>query len=81
MKLFRNLMFAVIASVALLGSSGVISNSSAQAHETGHYRYYYIYYRSCPCSPWTYYGAYTCPTQAQYAASYVQSFGYEVYIY
>ena len=78
MKLFRNLSLATVAAFGVFGSSGFITNSTAEAHQT---RYYYVYYRTCVHSPWQYYGAYDCPHNAQAAVNYIYSFGYETYVY
>jgi hypothetical protein len=81
MKMFRNLLLAAVAVTGLfLPVTG--SSSQAKAHAGhAHYRYYYLYYRASVYSPWYYYGATYDYNQAVAYANWIQSLGYQVYVY
>lgn len=77
MKLFRKLLLAWAATVSVfmpLATSPVAHAQYSQSH------YYYIYYRGDSYDPWVYYGAYSCPIEAQNALDYISSLGYETYV-
>jgi hypothetical protein len=81
MKAIRNLLLAAVAAMGLfMPVTG--ASLEAKAH-AGHVysRAYYLYYRSCPCSPWQYYGATYDYNQLVVYANWIRAQGYEVYAY
>ena len=88
MNAIRNLILST-AVFCLLFTMGA-SDARAQVHRRGHghvgnvhvqARYYYIYYRGCAHQSWTYYGASANYQQVVAYANWIQSLGYEVYVY
>jgi hypothetical protein len=77
--MFRKLMLATVAALALL--TPLTGISQVQAHSSkGHYRVYPVYYRARGCDPWSYYASYSRYADADYAVRYLQYYGYEGYI-
>lgn len=84
MKTLRKILLAVVASLTLLAT---LSAPAAQANGTGSmgtargaHRYYAVYYRTCPNSPWSCLGYTSNYSYAVQYVRYIQSYGYDAYL-
>jgi hypothetical protein len=79
MTLIRRLILSLVTAVVFGMPVGKFTGQTqAQSH---HYtRYYYVYYRDCPESPWYCYGSYANLYYAEYVVFYLQYYGYETFI-
>jgi len=80
MKWLRKLMLAAVLGLAVVSPLAIAPQAQANPGH-GHVRYYYVYYRTCVHDSWHYYWAFSDYHMAQRYAQYIQSKGYEVYIY
>jgi hypothetical protein len=81
MKLLRNLMLALMATMTLL--TPLASEPAARAqtphHHHAHHHVFRVYYRICPASAWVCYGGYHQQGEALRAAHYFRARGYEAF--
>jgi hypothetical protein len=86
MKTLRALLVAFVAAVASLSpmaasraEAGTPQNkqTSHSPRHAGQQRIYWVYYRSCPDSPWVCYGGYYQADQAIQAVTYFRYQGYD----
>ncbi len=82
MSLIRRLMLSLLTALVFTMPLGSLTSQAraTQPHQQSQARYYYVYYRECPESPWYFYGAYQNYYYAEYVAYYLQYYGYETYI-
>ena len=72
----------VCVAALVLCSPGALPSASPKTSgecHAGHYRYYYVYYRTCPHDTWHYYGATAYPAQASAAVIGLQRMGYQAF--
>ena len=81
MNAFRRLIVVCVTALALISPILVPSQSHAAGTPAAaaQTRYYYVYYRSCPQSPWYYYGWFYRASDAQKAVRWIRSYGYEAF--
>ncbi|MGE0605701.1 MAG: hypothetical protein AB7O62_01150 [Pirellulales bacterium] len=83
MPIVRKLLLAIVFVCATLAPlAGWLGPSQAAAgHGYAQTRTYYLYARACTHCPWTYVGGTANYSQAVYYGRYLQSRGYQVYLY
>jgi hypothetical protein len=81
MKWLRNLFLAL--SLALVGLTAIPQRAEANPPSMPQQqtRYYYVYYRVDPNSPWVYYGYTPSYSDAQWYANWIwTTYGYETFV-
>lgn len=83
MKTVRNFVLALLAvcsvSCLLSAPSEAHAGTPVRAQLVSQ-RAYYVYYRTCPQSPWVYIGYTYSSSEAYAAANYIRYYGYEAFV-
>ena len=77
-------LLTTTAAVPGLGENVAVAGDTPNAHPLypehfGHVHLHRVFYRTCPYSPWVFYGIYYGRYQAQVAVNYLQACGYDAF--